>query len=142
MPIFSTRGGNKGAHGRYLRDYPILVDRLLSKHSRDEAMLAAVGGDDRLGGTLLSVLDRIGFRDGAYLIDVGCGSGRLTRRIAQLPNARYLGTDVSGKMLTYAMETSQRPDFLFKLVDSTIIPEADNMADFVSFFFGRNAYAQ
>jgi SAM-dependent methyltransferase len=45
-----------------------------------------------------------------------------------------LGTDVSEKLLAYAMETSQRPDFLFKLVDSTIIPEADNAADFVSFF--------
>ncbi|MGA8612659.1 MAG: class I SAM-dependent methyltransferase [Xanthobacteraceae bacterium] len=134
MPIFSTRGGNKGAHGRYVRDYPILVDRLLSKYSREEAMLAAVGGDDALGRSLFSVLDRIGFRDGAYLIDVGCGSGRLTRHIAQFPRAKYLGTDVSGKLLAYAMETSQRPDFLFKLVDSTIIPEADNAADFVSFF--------
>jgi ubiquinone/menaquinone biosynthesis C-methylase UbiE len=134
VPIFSTRGGNKGAHGRYVRDYPILVDRLLAKYSREEAMLAAVGGDDAFGQTLSSVLDRAGFRDGAYLIDVGCGSGRLTRRIAQLPRAKYLGTDVSGKMLAHAAETSQRPDFVFKLVDSTVIPEADNAADFVSFF--------
>jgi SAM-dependent methyltransferase len=134
MPIFSTRGGNKGAHGRYARDYPILVDRLLSKHSREEAMIAAVGGDDAFGRTLFSVLDRSGFTDGDYLIDVGCGSGRLTRRVAQLPRARYLGTDVSEKLLAHAKETSRRPDFLFKLVDSTIIPEVDNAADFVSFF--------
>jgi SAM-dependent methyltransferase len=134
MPIFSTRGGNKGAHGRYVRDYPILVDRLLSEHSREKAMLEAVGGNDALCRFQFSALDRIGFADGAYLIDVGCGSGRLTRRIAEFPRTKYLGTDVSGKMLAYAQETSQRPDFLFKQVDSTVIPEADNVADFVSFF--------
>src|SRR5262249_42951386 len=109
---------------------------LLREQPREKAMLSAVGGGhDGFGQLTLAALQSFGFWDGAYLIDVGCGSGRLTRCIAaECPCARYLGTDVSSKLLSYAMETCPRADFRFKLVDSTRIPEADNLADFVSFF--------
>jgi SAM-dependent methyltransferase len=134
MPIFSTRGGNKGAHGRYLTDYRLLVDRLLATKPRDEAMLAAVGGHDAIGDLEFVLLDQFGFPDDGYLIDVGCGSGRLARRVAKLPSARYLGTDVNVRLLQYARETAGRIDFRYHEVDSTFIPEKDNVADMVVLF--------
>lgn len=134
MPVFSTRGGNKGAHGRYVRDYQVLVDRLLMQQSRDHAMLTAVGGSDQVGDQEFAAAVRFGFAERGYLVDVGCGSGRLARRIARLPEARFLGTDVNPKLLQYAADSCKRPDFKFAQVDSTQIPEADSTADMVTFF--------
>jgi SAM-dependent methyltransferase len=134
MPVFSTRGGNKGAHGRFLNDYRTLVDRLLASKPRDEAMLVAIGGNDNYGDLEFALLDRFGLGENGYLIDVGCGSGRLARRVARLPQVKYLGTDINQKLLQYAKETAGRPDFRFQEVDSTFIPEGDGVADMVVFF--------
>jgi SAM-dependent methyltransferase len=134
MPVFFNRGGNKGAHGRFLNDYRSLVDRLLASIPRDEAMIAAVGGNDKFGDLEFALLDRFGLAENGYLIDVGCGSGRLTRRAAKVPQLKYLGTDINQKLLQYANETAGRPDFRFQEVDSTLIPEGDGVADMVVFF--------
>jgi SAM-dependent methyltransferase len=110
------------------------VDRLVQNKPFDRAMEIAVGGDDAFGDVELALLDRFGLTEESYVIDAGCGSGRLTRRLAAFGNVRYLGTDVNRQLLQYAAVTAKRPEFRFLLVNSTRIPEKDRQADFVVFF--------
>lgn len=112
----------------------LLVRRWIDEHGFDRTMELAVGGDDRFGDCELAALDHFGFRDGDYLIDVGCGSGRLTRRIAKLPACRYLGTDINRAMVNHARATCGRSDFRFARIDGLKIPEEDGKADVVAFF--------
>jgi SAM-dependent methyltransferase len=112
----------------------LLVRRWIDEHGFDRTMELAVGGDDRVGDCELAVLDHFGFRDGDYLIDVGCGSGRLTRRIAKLPDCHYLGTDINRAMVNHARATCRRSDFRFARIDGLKIPEEDGKADTVAFF--------
>jgi SAM-dependent methyltransferase len=116
-------------------DFRRSVADLVRKHGREKAMALAVGGDDGIVGPLeLVILDAFGLRDGDYLVDVGCGSGRLTRSAAKLPKLRYLGTDVSRPLIDHARATCGRADFNFALVNGFCIPEDDGAADFVAFF--------
>ena len=115
-------------------DYVSTVENLIRIHGVEQAMEIAVGGSDAIGDRELLILDYFGLRDGDYLIDVGCGSGRLTRRAARLPKLRYLGTDVSKPLVEHARATCGRDDFRFSVVDGLTIPERDETADMVAFF--------
>jgi len=118
-------------------EYSAVVESMIRMHGRQKAMNLAVGGGgdgDAIGERELMVLDAFGLRDGHYLIDVGCGSGRLTRSVAKLARLRYLGTDVSEPLLDHARATCGRDDFRFALVKKIHIPEDDGVADFVAFF--------
>jgi SAM-dependent methyltransferase len=127
-------GGMNGSRFAPRLESWFLVRHLTRKHGRDRGMELAVGGNDAFGDFEMAVLDHFGLRDGDYLIDVGCGSGRLTRRVAKLASVRYLGTDISRPMLNHARATCGRPDFRFEQVERLTIPEADGVADMVSFF--------
>ena len=60
------------------RDY---TEKLLAKNDPAAAMSLAVGGDYEVMGEALRVrLVRFGLQPNDYLIDVGCGSGRLAGR--------------------------------------------------------------
>jgi SAM-dependent methyltransferase len=128
------RRGRPSLYGRYTRDYRALVKYLIRTRPLDQAMEIAIGSNDRVGDVEFAVLDHYGLRAESYLIDVGCGSGRLARRAARLPGLRYLGTDVSRDLLDYARRSCGRADFKFACVDSVTIPEQDGVADFVAFF--------
>ncbi len=124
-----------GTYSSFYEDYNAIIDRYVALGMpRERALIAAVGGDDTFGDIELTLLATLGLRDGHYLIDVGCGSGRLTRRAARMAGLRYLGTDVVQEMLDHASRTCGRPDFRFQHVTGLSIPEADGVADFVSFF--------
>lgn len=59
----------------------------------------------RVGRELIALLDPV---DGEHILDVGCGTGRLTLEIAaRVPNGRVLGIDASPAMLATA-ERAQR----------------------------------
>lgn len=124
----------RGHRARYVADYDELVKHLLRKHDRQEALLRAVGGDDAIGDSEIAVLLHSGLKDGGHLVDVGCGSGRLTRRAAKLPRLSYLGTDVNATLLDEARRTAGRADFRYELVDGITIPERDGVANMVAFF--------
>jgi trans-aconitate 2-methyltransferase len=60
---------------------------------------------------LLALIHR---RDGLRVVDLGCGTGELTRRLADaLPNSEVLGIDTSEEMLERA-RTHERPGLRFE----------------------------
>ncbi len=115
--------------------YTKLVADLQQRMPRDEAMHQAVGGNFIAVGKLEHHLLRsLGLSDGHFVIDIGCGSGRLAYQLAPFNEIRYLGTDVVSDLLEYARERCAREDFKFKLTQGTVIPVDDEVADFVCFF--------
>jgi ubiquinone/menaquinone biosynthesis C-methylase UbiE len=51
----------------------------------------------------LRVLERLAPKDGEWILDIGCGTGRLTAAIAaEAPRSRVVATDRSGEMLREA----------------------------------------
>jgi ubiquinone/menaquinone biosynthesis C-methylase UbiE len=98
-------------------------------------MEAFVGGAfDEMGNKEFLLLLSIGLNGRDYLIDVGCGSGRLAWALRDLPSLSYLGTDVVPELLEYAAEKCGRPDWRFTVVENLTIPERDEAADMVVLF--------
>jgi SAM-dependent methyltransferase len=121
----------------YETPYREHVRRLIDSHDgENEAMAAAVGGEFAAVGAIeRDLLVQWGLRDDAYLVDVGCGSGRLAQPLDQGGFAgRYLGTDVVPELLAHARKSIDRPDWRFELADGLAIPEADEQVDMVAFF--------
>jgi SAM-dependent methyltransferase len=102
---------------------------------KDEAMRLAVGGEfDAVGKLEYYLLQSLGLSSGHFVIDVGCGSGRLARQLAADKRIRYVGTDVVPRLLQSAQALTGRNDWEFRLVEGIRIPCPDNVADFVTFF--------
>jgi ubiquinone/menaquinone biosynthesis C-methylase UbiE len=120
----------------FVRDYNRLVHKLIARDGDYErAMVEAVGGAyTEIGGRERRILESLGLRDTDYVVDIGAGSGRLATAIKDLPNLRYLGTDVVPELLEFARKKCGREDWAFELVKTTEIPERDGVADFVVFF--------
>lgn len=119
----------------YVRDYRRMVRRLGGKHGHADAMERAVGGDfENVGRRQADILRSHGLKDGSYLIDVGCGSGRTAFALRAMARLRYHGTDVVPELLAYAEQKAARPDWTFTLVEGLTIPEADQRADMIAMF--------
>ena len=100
--------------------------------SSAQAMSIAVGGQyEPFGFLMREILTGAGLRDSGYLIDVGCGSGRLAHVLSV---ERYLGTDVVPELLAHARACCSNPAWRFELVNDTAIPESAGAADMVCFF--------
>jgi SAM-dependent methyltransferase len=111
------------------------VDRLKAEQPHDAAMEKAVGGRfEHYGAIELSLLRRYGLRPNDYLIDVGCGAGRLARPLAGYLTGRYLGIDLVPALVRHARRIAGRADWRFEVVDHIGIPEAEGQADMVCFF--------
>lgn len=96
---------------------------------------AAVGGGfAHIGALERDAVAAAGLPDDGFLIDVGCGAGRLAAALKDRPRLAYLGLDVSPRLLAKAKEISARPDWRFAIVDRPAIPAADGAADVVSMF--------
>lgn len=108
---------------------------LRSAYSLDEAAKLAVGGDfDAVGLLLRETLIHHGLRKHDYLIDVGCGSGRLAKPLAEYLEGKYLGIDVVPDLLNYARKLVPQSDWRFEIASGLTIPEQDQKADMVCFF--------
>ncbi len=119
----------KAAYGGYVKKI------LNSNKPLKEAMGEAIGGEFKAFGIIeREMLKYYGLSDNSYLIDVGCGSGRLAIPAAEMRNLRYLGTDIVPALVNFARQNANRPDWSFKVVENLRIPEADGQADFVCFF--------
>jgi ubiquinone/menaquinone biosynthesis C-methylase UbiE len=121
--------------GSYLTTYPAHFARLSASLQGDELFSTAVGGNFLASGKLqYALLANLGLGAEDFVLDVGCGSGRLACHLAHLPQLRYLGTDIVPELLQQARRITQRPDWEFHLTDGTSIPCANGVADFVCFF--------
>jgi SAM-dependent methyltransferase len=120
------------------RSYADHVTKLLAANDEEKAMSLAVGGDyDLMGKALAGRLERFGLEPTDYLIDVGCGSGRLAFALAQSKyrdTLRYLGLDIVPAMLEFAATKCRQPAWRFELISDLTIPEEGGRADMVCFF--------
>ena len=119
----------------FKKAYGSLVNRLTGSKEQKEAMSQAVGGNyDTVGILERELLKLHGLGENDYLIDVGCGSGRLTGPLSSYLKGRYLGIDIEQRLLEFAKQSANRDDWQFKVTEGTRIPEQDNAADMVCFF--------
>ena len=112
-----------------------LLQQLRSTYTNDEAVRRAVGGEfDALGVLMREALIHHGLKITDYLVDVGCGSGRLAKPLADYLTGKYLGIDVVPGLVDYARKLVPRADWRFEVAEGLKIPEADQQADMVCFF--------
>jgi ubiquinone/menaquinone biosynthesis C-methylase UbiE len=98
-------------------------------------MEQAVGGDFETVGLLeRDILILHGLQPDGYLIDVGCGSGRLANPLTSYLRGPYLGVDIVPELVDYARKLVGRPDWRFEVSNGLNIPERDEAADIVCFF--------
>jgi FkbM family methyltransferase len=117
------------------RAYVQLVDRIKAIAPLDEAMKAAVGGHfEFIGKVEVAILRHYGLKPDDFLVDVGCGSGRLARPLSSYLRGKYSGFDVVEELVEHARLTVNRPDWRFEAIDHIGIPEADGCVDMVCFF--------
>lgn len=76
-------------------------------------------GQARWAEELLAKLD---LRPDEQVLDIGCGDGRITAKIArQVPNGQVMGVDVSASMIEHALQAhpaSQYPNLTFAVADA------------------------
>lgn len=123
------------AEMNFLKSYPNHVARLQAVLPEEEAFEAAVGGDFVTVGKLEHALLRsLGLGGGDFVVDVGCGCGRLALQLSPLRELGYLGTDVVPELLGHARKVTKRADWDFLCTDGESIPCGGNCADFACFF--------
>lgn len=118
------------------RDY---ARKLLADPNNEAAFAQAIGSTSieefhQIGRMEADLLVQYGLDDSHYLLDIGCGSGRLSLALAPRFGGRYLGTDISAELLAIAAEITKRPDFSFEQVHGLTVPEADSVADMACLF--------
>jgi len=108
---------------------------LSNGRSFDEVAELAVGGEfEGVGRLEHELLLQWGLKEDSYVIDVGCGSGRLTHQLSSYPSLKYLGIELVPELLEYARNLAKRPDWRFEPAKDYTIPEKDGVADIVCFF--------
>jgi len=106
-------------------------------HSSDKALEQAIAGNFSAFGVLQrELLVQHGLQPAGYLIDVGCGSGRLTGALQQYFRGNYLGIDVIPELLEHArgLCTSKAASWTFSQAPGLQIPETSGVANMVCFF--------
>lgn len=74
------------------------------------------------------------FHENAVVLDVGCGDGKITAKIASLvPKGRVLGIDASLNMIHLANDTFQLPNLEFKCMNAEEISFTESFDDIVCF---------
>lgn len=120
----------------YVNDYRRLVSHLFATLPPERARSEAVGGNfDAMGALEKNLLVHFGLKPEHALIDIGCGSGRLARKLASyLVSGTYTGIDVVPELIECARSEAP-PSWDFIVIDdiSALQPVAE-MADFICFF--------
>ncbi len=101
----------------------------------DKGLQAAIGGEfEAFGIVQLEMLKHYGLADGQFLVDVGCGSGRLAIPLSRSLDVRYLGLDIVPALVNHARQRTARPSFRFEVIDRLRIPLGDGVCDMACFF--------
>jgi 2-polyprenyl-3-methyl-5-hydroxy-6-metoxy-1,4-benzoquinol methylase len=93
-----------------------------------------VGGGDPLwtGYNELELIRSYANLFGAFVVDIGCGIGRLTRHLLHEDIARYLGTDILPEIMAEAIDCAAGdPRFEFAINTSCAIPAETASANVV-----------
>lgn len=121
------------AEFHFVEDYEKYVAQLIRDYPIDEAMTHAVGGNyDHFGRVEAGLLRGLGLKDGMRVVDLGCGSGRLSTALHASMKISYFGTDIVQSLLDYAK--TRAPGYEFALHRELSIPQPDASADLVSAF--------
>ena len=86
-----------------------------------------------------TLLLKVGVRAGDMILEVGCGQGILTRKLAQHagPEGRILGVDISQVILDVANNIDEQPDNVtFKRADAGKVALGDERFDLIVSRFG------
>src|ERR1051325_8087859 len=98
--LLSTNSVNKID---YERTYSKLLNTLKRRYGSERAMQYVVGGNfDVLGFLELETLKYFGLEKSFYIIDVGCGSGRLAKPLSEFLEGKYLGIDIIPELVDHA----------------------------------------
>ncbi|MEM7119024.1 MAG: class I SAM-dependent methyltransferase [Chloroflexota bacterium] len=113
-----------------------LVETHSESHTYEQIMEKAVGSgfSDVVGMLERELLIQYGLKPIHYLIDVGCGSGRLAKPLATYLKGNYLGIDIVPELVEYAQAAVEKPSWRFETAQGLTIPEQDGRADVVCFF--------
>lgn len=134
-PLTRRNARNWAAKTDFHQTHRRVVKVLQQSYSADEAARRAVGGEFEGFGLLLrEALICHGLKPDDYLIDVGCGSGRLAKPLAEYLTGKYLGIDVVPDLVDYARRLVTRRDWRFEVAEGLKIPDGDQQADMVCFF--------
>lgn len=104
-------------------------------NSYNDAIRAAAGAPEsyeKVAAAERDILIGAGLKPYHYLINVGCGGGRLESALVDYLTGPLLGTDVVPLLLKHARKTF--PQWRFERVTKIVIPEKDECADMVCFF--------
>ena len=94
-----------------------------------------MGGQfEAFGAIEVETLKHFGLAADALVVDVGCGSGGLSRPLAGYLKGGYLGIDIVPELVDHARTITRRPDWRFETAAGLAIPEEDGAADLVCFF--------
>ena len=81
-----------------------------------------------IGDAEFGLLQRgLALRPGDSVLDVGCGTGWFTRRLAQLPGVQVAGLDINADWLAYARERDAASSYIEG--DALALPFADKSVD-------------
>lgn len=116
--------------------YETYVEHTKETRDAETAVQYAIGGNFDAYGTIeAEMLKLFGLTPASFLIDVGCGSGRLAAKLGSYLTGRYLGTDVVQALLDHAKSlVPSDARWHFERVDTFTIPAMDKEADMVCFF--------
>ncbi|HEX3728536.1 MAG TPA: class I SAM-dependent methyltransferase, partial [Opitutaceae bacterium] len=116
---------------RYQDHYFALSDA----HAQDRAAELAVGGDFHPVGALeYFILKANGLKDDTFVLDVGCGTGRLGHQLAKRQHRQYAGYDIVQSAVDHARKLCAMPDWTFGVTDGVGIALPDASVDLACFF--------
>jgi SAM-dependent methyltransferase len=120
------------SHDAYTKHFAGLR-RVLSEEDAVRQHVGRIENYYVMGAIERRLLEMAGLQPDSYLIDIGCGSGRLAKRLAELPALTYLGIDVVPDVIQHCRDTLPS-HWRFEVVTDFAIPESDEAADFVCAF--------
>jgi ubiquinone/menaquinone biosynthesis C-methylase UbiE len=107
----------------------------VAMQERLAGVLETRGADPRQRAMRRDFLADVTFPANAKVLEVGCGTGVLTRALARLPEVgKVVGVDVAPSLLSKARElVTDQPNVTFQIADGRSLPFEDGTFDVVVF---------